>query len=402
MQGNVTTVFGRSDGHVKTSQAIRVCFISPLGYGLYQPDSNLPFGGAEVQFFLLSKALAEEPSFEVSVLTTVQTDSGTERHDRIALFRRHGKDQLVASFAALCRHPIRVVRGYLSAFSEMLRLFRKINADVYLHSGAGTEVGAYALICRLLRRRFVFVVSSIADVCQVYGRVEGVLKWLYPLGVWLADEVVCRTRDQQEALRSRYHRTGALIRTGHPLRHDSTIERAIVLWVGRIHPLKQPSMFLDLAERLPAERCVMVGMRDRTHGELWHQVRERAIRLPNVQWYENVPLSSVDSHFAEAKLFVSTSEYEGFPNTFVQAAAHGVPIVSWRVDPDRVLSEHRIGICAGGSFERLLSSARMLCADDHQRREMGSRAKTYARECHDLNKRAAEFKCLLRRLVGPR
>ncbi|MEW6247484.1 MAG: glycosyltransferase family 4 protein [Nitrospirota bacterium] len=386
---------------MKTNRAIRVCFISPLGYGLYQPESNLAFGGAEVQFFLLSKALAEEPSFKVSVLTTVQTDSGTERHDRIALFRRHGKDRLVASFTALCRHPIRVVRGYWSAFSEMLRLFRKINADVYLHSGAGAEVGAYALICRLLRRRFVFVVSSIADVCRVYGRVEGALKWLYPLGVWLADEVVCRTRDQQEALRSRYHRTGALIRTGHPLRHDSTIEPAIVLWVGRIHPVKQPLMFLELAERLPAERCVMVGMRDRTHDELWRRVRERAARLPNVSWHEDVPLRDVDRHFAAAKLFVNTSEYEGFPNTFVQAAMHSVPILSWKVDPDRLLTEQRIGVCAAGCFESLLSSARALCADDDQRRELGRHAEAYAREHHDLMKSVSEFKLLLRRLVCP-
>lgn len=378
-------------------QMIKVCFVSPLGYGLYRPESGLPFGGAEVQTFLMARELSGDQAFRVSVLTTVDDEPGVEQLDTLMLFKRRGQRRLSGRpgwFAGL--------RSYWSAFREMREQFRVIDADVYVHAGAGVEVGTYALICRWLRRRFVWVVASMADVNELFGKVEGPLAWLYPLGVRLADEVICRTRDQQKALAARYQRAGALIRTGHIVRPGATREPSTVLWVGRIHPLKQPLMFLDLAEQLPAERCVMVGMRDRAHEGLWHQVRERAIRLPNVQWYENVPFSSVGGHFAEAKLFVSTSEYEGFPNTFVQAAANGVPIVSWRVDPDRVLSEHRIGICAGGSFERLLSSARMLCTDDHQRREMGSRAKTYAREYHDLEKWAAEFKCLLRRLVGLR
>ncbi|MFO0765317.1 MAG: hypothetical protein U0231_00680 [Nitrospiraceae bacterium] len=82
----------------------------------------------------------------------------------------------------------------------MWDLFQRINADVYVHAGAGVEVGAYALICRFLHRRCVFVVASNADLTDRYGLVRGPLARLYPLGVRLADEVVCRTEDQRELL----------------------------------------------------------------------------------------------------------------------------------------------------------------------------------------------------------
>ncbi len=379
-----------------TGRPLSVCFISPLGYGLYNPDSGLPFGGAEVQTFLIARELSADQAFRVSVLTTVDGEPGVEQQGALTLFKRRGRGRLLSRPGRL-----RAWRNYWSAFRDMHEQFRAIGADVFVHAGAGVEVGAYALICRWLRRRFVWVVASMADLSEVFSQAEGPLAWLYPLGVRLADEVICRTHDQQKALAARYQRAGVLIRTGYGVQPGAMREPSTVLWVGRIHPLKQPLMFLDLAEQLPGERCVMVGMRDRTHGDLWRRVRERAARLPNLSWHEDVPLSHVDRHFLGAKLFINTSEYEGFPNTFVQAAMHGVPILSWNVDPDRVLSEHRIGVCAGKSFEGLVSSTLMLCRDETQRREFGERAETYAREHHDLVKAVSQLKLVLKRLARP-
>lgn len=138
----------------------------------------------------------------------------------------------------------------------------------------------------------------------------------------------------------------------------------------------------------------MVVSRDETHTELLFEIRTRAARLPNLLLLEDVPWSQIGRVFEEAKLFVNTSTYEGFPNTFVQAALHGVPILSWTVDPDKVLTERRIGFCAEGSFERLAAALESLCADDPLRAELGRQAIAYAREHHDLRRAADAFKSL--------
>lgn len=324
---------------------VRTCFISPLGYGLYDPASRQPFGGAEVQLHLLSGELARDPAFEVSVLTTVTNAPGSERLGRLTLVKRKAGGRV-----AQARW-----KGYAEALLEMAGLLKTIDADVYLHAAAGVEVGAYALICRLLRRRFVYVVVSSADLDDPYGNVVGPLRWLYPLGLRLADAIVCQTEEHRAALRARCGRESALIRTGHPSQESAAGAGTGILWVGRAHPLKQPELFVELAERLPAERCVMVLMRDRLHPELMRKVRARAGELRNLTLHEDVPLPDVGRFFEDAKLLVNTSTYEGFPNTFVQAALQSVPILSWKVDPDGVLAGHGIGVSSAGSFARLVA-----------------------------------------------
>jgi len=383
---------------------VRTCFISPLGYGLYNRASRYPFGGAEVQFYLLSGELARDPAYEVTVLTTVKDAPGTEQHGRLTLIKRTAGGRLSGGAAGRLSAPARW-KGYAGAFLEMRRLLKSIDADLYLHAGAGVEVGAYALICRLLRKPFVYVVVSSADLDEPYGKVGGPLKRLYPMGLRLADMIVCQTEEHQVALKARYGRTSALIRPGHVIavrmpEDPASAGKTGILWVGRGHPLKQPEMFLDLAERLPKERFVMVIMQDPLHPGVMRQVRARAAGLRNLTLQEDVPWSDVGRFFEEAKLFVNTSTYEGFPNTFVQAAMQAAPILSWKVDPDGVLARHGIGACAGGSFERLVAQAGQFCAEEPRRAGMGRRAREYALEFHDLQRSVAELKAMVQSLTA--
>jgi glycosyltransferase involved in cell wall biosynthesis len=370
-------------------QLLRVCFISPLGYGLYNASSGYPFGGAEVQLYLLAGELAQDPDCRATVLVTVREQPGIEPCGPLTVVKRQGRGRLAQGG----------LLAAVSAFREMFGQLRRIDADVYLHAGAGAEVGAYALICRLLRRRFIYVVASSADLAKVNGGVRGPWRRLFPLGLRLADAVVCRTDEQMRQLKSIYGREGVLIRTGHPVPPSAPAvgarRKSAILWVGRMHPLKQPELFLALAERLPNERFAMVLMRDEVHDTLYRSIRTRAAALPQMAFHEGVAWQDIGRFFEDAKLFVNTSTYEGFPNTFVQAAMQATPILSWAVDPDGVLTRHRIGYCADGSFERLVEETGRLCASESRRADMGRRAWDYARQYHDLRRSVRELKALM-------
>ena len=377
---------------------LRICFISPLGYGLYHPEAKVPFGGAEVQFYLSARALARVPGFDVSVLTTVGEQPFTEVIEGLTLIARRTKGRLTeesrdAIFSG--SFTVRRYTRYMAALWEMWAQFRDIDADIYIHAGAGVEVGAYALICRLLRRHFVYVIASSIDLALPCGSVSGPLKWLYPFGVRHAQAVICRTEDQQAALHNGHRRRGIVIRTAHPIPPKSSANRRSVLWAGRIHPLKQPRLFLDLAERCPEQAHVMVGMQDSGQRELWESICSRARGLPNLSFEPNLPLHRMDELFATARVFVNTSAYEGFPNTFVQATLHGVPIVSWIVNPDRVLTDQGVGFCAEGSFDRLVSSVCTLSLEERLHEDYARRARIYGVEYHSLERSVSQLKELL-------
>ena len=386
--------------HPHTTRPLKVCFISPLGYELYHPGSGLPFGGAEVQFFLLANTLAGDPAYQVSVLTTVDREPGVETFRGLTVYRRRGRGRLDQLPRPGLFETVRAASRYLTAFYDMYRQFRRVDADVYLHAGAGVEVGAYALICRLLRRRFLFFIASSADLWEPYGKVGGALKWLFPLGIRLADGVVCRSSEQQQRLQERYGRHGVLIRTGHHRPTDRSEVKTSILWVGRGIPLKQPEMFLDLVARLPDYPCVMVMTSEAGHEDLGRRIRQRAQTLPNLQLHERVPFHAMDQHFTRAKVFVNTSTYEGFPNTFVQAAMHGAPVVSWRVDPDKLLSHETIGLCANASFDRLFELVRDLCSTEGARAALGRRAQEYAYAHHSVEQSAAELNAYVRSRIA--
>lgn len=372
---------------------VHVCVISPLGASLYGSEVECA-GGAEFQLFLLAHALAGEEGYKVSVLVTVNDVEGSEQVGRLTLVKRRSGGRLIQKrwYSA----PNGIV-NYLAAFVEMLALFRSINADVYIHAGAGVEVGAYAAICRFLKKRFVFVVASSADVREVAGGVTSPLQWLYPLGVRYAHVVVCRSTEQQEWLRARFHKEGVLIKTAHAERTERNAgrvfqEKETLLWVGRVVPLKRPQLFLDVARHYPQVPCTMVIKKDDGHPDLWSEIRTQAATIPNLCVHENMPWHEMDSFYESAKVLVCTSEYEGFPNTFVQAAMVRTPILSLAVDPDGVLTRQGIGACAGGSFAQLLRLVQQFLASGSLRRECGHRAYRYAMEHHQLSEAVKRFK----------
>jgi glycosyltransferase involved in cell wall biosynthesis len=126
-----------------------------------------------------------------------------------------------------------------------------------------------------------------------------------------------------------------------------------VLWVGSIKPeAKRPDLFLVLAAALPARRFRMVGPLQGPP-EFQEEFRRRAAALPNVAWVGAVPRAALPEQYARARVLVNTSDFEGFPNTFLEACASGVPIVSLNVDPNGMLERHGAGTFLHGNAGRL-------------------------------------------------
>jgi glycosyltransferase involved in cell wall biosynthesis len=115
-----------------------------------------------------------------------------------------------------------------------------------------------------------------------------------------------------------------------------------VLWIGRVSDEKCPDRLFEIAKRCPGVVFDFVGPANAEYAE---KVSHWAKSTPNVVVRGAIDREDLSDLYSEAAVLCSTSDSEGFPNTFLEAWSHGVPVVS-KFDPDNLIDEKGLGVVA--------------------------------------------------------
>jgi glycosyltransferase involved in cell wall biosynthesis len=175
------------------------------------------------------------------------------------------------------------------------------------------------------------------------------------------------------------------------------VKRDTILWVGRSAQLKRPELFMQLAEKIPDESFTMI-CQWATGDKKYEELLARASRVKNLRFIKQVPFCKIDIYYRRAKVFVSTSESEGFPNTFIEACNYAVPILSLKVDPDGFINRYNCGITCDGDWKRLVDSLKIMLQEQRYL-ELGRNARKYVEEHHDLAEIVKQYKHLFIELL---
>ena len=313
----------------------RVCFVGLENLPVLAREyGHHRIGGAEVQQTLLARALARS-GFDVSMVVANYGQPDGATWDRVRTYRTYRFDEGIPAIRFL--HP-----RWTSVWSALQRA----DADVYYVSGASMLVALVTLFARRHGRKVLWRSTSQSDcdprrLCIRFWRD----KQLYAYGLKRVDLALAQTLEQQHMLLENYGRTshvvGPLSET--PGRSLPFAERDLdVLWVGNIRALKRPRMLFDLARRLPQLQFAMAGGACRGEEDLFASVQREAGTLANVRFHGPVAFHQMPALFERARLLVGTSEVEGFPNTYLQAWAHGAPVVAF-LDPEAMIANRRLG-----------------------------------------------------------
>jgi glycosyltransferase involved in cell wall biosynthesis len=335
----------------------RICFVGPQNLPLLAPEYGPSrTGGAELQQFMLAKALVRQ-GFEVSM---VVWDSGQPEG---AVY--HG----ITTHKTCGQHAgLPVVRFIHPRWTSLWAAMKRADADVYYVSCANGLVAQVVIFAHAHGRKAIFRVASASD-CDPkqllirYWRD----KQLYRYGLLRADRVLAQTTDQQEALRANYGRESTVLpnlMAPRGERRDFAARDIDILWVGNIRALKRPDRLFELARRLPEARVHMVGGPHSNYESLFESVRQEAASLPNVTFHGHVPAASIGEFYERARVLAGTSEIEGFPNTYLQAWAHGAPVVAF-LDPDRLIARNRLGTVVASVEEMHAAVAALLDDSAH-------------------------------------
>jgi glycosyltransferase involved in cell wall biosynthesis len=360
-------------------KTISICFVCPKAYGLFDPSVKTNYGGAEVDLYMLATELAKDPAFAVSFITADYGQPPEQMRENVRLLT--GLD--------FRQNPLR------SAW-RLWRAMKKADARFYLMKTASAGVPLVYAFCRRHRRRFLYRTAHQYECDGTWRKQHPILGRLFERALRGAAAVFVQNQEDSRLLRQTAGVQPIVIANGHRLIEPGTEERTNILWVGRSADFKHPERFIQLAQQFPQEPFVMV-CRQASGDSGYEHLRRQAQSIPNLQFFPEVDFFELGRFFARAKVFVNTSDAEGFPNTFIQAASAGTAILSWQVNPDQFLTKYQCGLACGGTMERLVKGLEFLL-DNRRYVEIGQNGLRYAREHHDLAVLVQQYKECLRML----
>lgn len=360
---------------------IRVCFIAPKAYPLFNPSIKSVFGGAEVDLYFLATELAKDENFAVSFITA---DYGQEKNETINGVR-------IIKSLSLNKCP-------LIGAVRVWRAMKAASAQIYFQKVASWGTFLVALFCRLHEKTFIYRTAQQIECDGTYLKQNFVAGCAFRWSLANAAQVIVQNRIDQKGLEQTAGIHSAVIPNAHQLPMPGSAERDTILWVGRSTQVKRPELFIDLAKKMPCEHFIMICQRG-TGDRNYETLADRAGEVNNLQFMQRVPFSEIGKFFQRAKAFVNTSDAEGFPNTFIQACEFATPILSLNVNPDGFLDEFNCGICCNGDLNRFADSLALMLAEGRFI-EMGKNARKYAEQNHDIQKTVEEYKQIFRQEYG--
>ena len=362
-----------------SSRKIKVCFVCPKAYPLFNPAVREVFGGAELDLYTLAGELAKDSDYEVSFVVADYGQNDVETVSDVTIFK--GVD--------FRKNP-------LAGGRQLWQAMRRADSDIYMQETSGWGSFLVAFFCHRHRRRFVYRTASERECNGLFIRQHRLAGRAFVWALKHADGVVAQNSRDKEFLARTTGVEAVVIRNAQHLPAAQPSGGQHILWVGRSVGVKRPDLFLKLAKECRDARFIMICQKA-TGDEHYDELVAQAEAIENLRFVPRVPASEIDGYYRAACLLVNTSDSEGFPNTFIEACKWSVPILSLNVNPDGFLHEFGCGWCADGDWAQFVSKLGFL-TEPSQKREYGARARAYVERYHDIGLVIGDYKALFRRL----
>jgi glycosyltransferase involved in cell wall biosynthesis len=353
-----------------------ICFVAPTTWPTISRSRDIRVvGGAEVQQSMIAPALASR-GYPVSMICYDYGQPDGTVVNGVRIINMHKPDE-----------GIPVVRYLHPRLTSLWRALARADADVYYQRTAAAYTGFVSMFCRKNGRKAIY--SGASDVDFIPGKQEiryARDRWIFEYGLRNVDKVITQNPQQHQELRDNYQREGTLIPSCYAPPVGAKHDRAgYVLWVASVRPSKRAELALEIARRLPAHKFVMVGGPDpdRRSQEYFAGLQETARSLPNLEIKGFVPLDETEKLFNGARVFLNTSEYEGFPNTFLQAWARGIPSVGF-IDTGSRRDGEPVYEIAPDVSQATWKLDRLMREDLHWQ-QMSQRCQAFFRETHSVD-----------------
>jgi glycosyltransferase involved in cell wall biosynthesis len=331
---------------------MKICFWGNVSGAL----NGHTVGGAELQIALLAKSLASI-GHEVVIINFLAKKSYTTPEGIKVL---HVPDW---------NKGFRVLRLFLHRIPSLWKLFVEQNADIYyVRTRSFFHLLPY-LAARKTKAKFIMAMAhdldlmSLSDKIKIdYRHKSTIFRFLT---FYLVNDIVFNyllkradfvlvqhsgQKPKRNAVRGKLVVFPNIIDKQKIDKQQNPVEKYFV-HVGTLTVLKGSENLLNLVKIVNSDIQIMIV------GEPFDEkskiIVEKLKEYPNIKVMGRVDHTRTIELISNSKALISTSNYEGFPNIFLEAWATGVPVISLHVNPGDVLNRFPIGVFCNNDLDRM-------------------------------------------------
>ena len=297
---------------------------------------------------------------------------------------------------------------------------RALTPDVWIAMGVGKESAGVIATAIASGRPSILMIRSFDDLADsnaedkitfsAYGERSDICRY----AIDNASRIVCQTNVQSQKLNRVFGRQGILIRNAIdsqrwqvPLPDEPVFQKPVgnqqgfnkrgnhVLWIGRFDNFhKRIDLAIEVARRCPEVPFRFIANR----GDTALESRIRSSLPSNVQILEYIPFDQMPLQFSSSLAFLSTSssDYEGFPNVLLQAAASSTPIVSLQ-DFDEFIVRSDAGVVTDDNVDETVQAILRVVQGSNQYDDQA--VQNYLKQFHSIETITQQLESLLNDLA---
>jgi glycosyltransferase involved in cell wall biosynthesis len=348
-------------------------------------DAKVPIGGAAIELYAWMNAF-NEIGCDVGLLTFKGTSD---------LVKNSTKFELIESYKL--EKGIPKIRLLTYRIPSYYKAVKRYNPDFIIQECANENTGYFAIISKLLGKKFIHRIGSDMDVD---GRIDKsfskISQLIYYWGIKNADHISCQNKYQYSILKKKYPNKSISILHNPYFYLENKImkkgERSYIAWIGNFRYEKNLPALANIAERFPDLQFKIAGTRFPITDNDSEKGIARLKQMKNVEFLGHINNSEVSGLLSQAICLLNTSRLEGFSNTFLEAWSVGTPVITTaNVNPDRIISDYGVGLVAE-KYDKLPDKINeVISYTDEHYDVLSKRCVEYVKEEHDPIKLARIF-----------
>lgn len=304
---------------------------------IFSQDSTRTFGGATVQLYLLTKELSTFKEHTVYSLITSYSNINFKESDKFNLRETFHEDD-----------------GILTKVLSFHKTVKEIRPDVIIQRGLTLFSCFMALYCFLLRIKFIYMFAHDIESHGIYQRSRKKC-YFFPLLLRFSSLLLVQNEYEMDQLKRRKFISNVKIfKKGIDtdlIRHSKT-KKYDCTWIARCEKWKKPELFLQLAEKNPGLKFLMICSKVNSDIEFFEKIKSKAKSCRNIEFLEFVEYDEIYNYLSKSRVFCITSEMEGdWPMTVLEAGASGLPVLSYNLNYGNIFEKYNAGFLSNGDFK---------------------------------------------------